>query len=1149
MKIMQQANFDFTADNNLSGFRLHRFEMLNWGTFHQKIWSISPLGKTSLLTGDIGSGKSTVIDALVSLLVPPKKILFNKAAGAESKERSLASYVLGAYKSEKDAESFRSKQITLRNDKNYSVLLAYFYNEGMAREITLAQVFRIKGATQIERFYIVGQMSMTIKEDFSNIFDLAGLKKRFKKHKNIELFDSFKSYSSRFCQLFGIQNIKALDLFFQTVSMKSVGNLTDFVRQHMLDKGNIEEKINNLCKNFDDLNRLHEAVLKAKSQIKALGPIEENGDKYNKANQELAQGRTCRDLLDPYFSSFRINLNQKRLENLELEKNKLVVSLNTHENSLKDQREKEIQTRQGIEQNGGGRIEFFESQIRQLAKERTRKQKLFQEYQKGAEAISLTIPGGGDEFVENQQFLETKQEKLLAKKKMTEKGILEKGIKIRKLHDQEKDIKSEIESLKSRKSNIPYKSLRLRAQLSENLGLQEDEIPFVGELIKVKDDSLKWEGAIEKLLHNFAQGILVPDKYYEQVSNFVDKTHLKGRLVYFRVKQKDRNTFDVDPQSIFHKVSIKFDTIFFDWIEAEIKKRFDFNCCDSLDDFRRNTKAITLNGQIKSSGVKHEKDDRYSLADRSRYVLGWTNKEKILALAYNLKELQTHGQKLINELKIIEKTKEQNELNWQICHDLLKIDSFEEIDWASCVAKIQEYKREIQAIEKSSTLLSDLKRVLAKTIEQIKNYECKIKEITEKKGSVLTKIEQIQIENQNAQEDLDQVEKKVQEHYFPLLKELLHQLKFIDGLNLHNLEKRKRDSREKLKEKINNLGRQVKVASEKTIRLMSDFCHAYPEETVDMDAAMESLHDFTQFLDKLKQEDLPRHQQRFKEKLNQDTVNGIAMFQNYLEQQKREIEDKITSINKSLLQIDYNDSSYIKLILEKSYDHEIKEFQASLKQCLSYSLDEFDLYSEAKFLQVKEIIDRFNGRVDLAEMDRRWTKKVTDVRNWFSFAASERWREDDVEKEFYSDSSGKSGGQKEKLAYTILASALAYQFGLEWGEVRTQSFRFVAIDEAFGRGSDESTRFGLELFKKLDLQLLVVTPLQKINVIEDYVHGVHFVHNIEGKNSQIRNLKIKEFRQEKKDYQMKDDYSVSDKEENINEPIRPTEKEGQKLLF
>jgi hypothetical protein len=78
------------------------------------------------------------------------------------------------------------------------------------------------------------------------------------------------------------------------------------------------------------------------------------------------------------------------------------------------------------------------------------------------------------------------------------------------------------------------------------------------------------------------------------------------------------------------------------------------------------------------------------------------------------------------------------------------------------------------------------------------------------------------------------------------------------------------------------------------------------------------------------------------------------------------------------------------------------------------------------------------------------------VRNWFVFAASERWRADDSEHEHYSDSGGKSGGQKEKLAYTVPAASLAYQFGLELGAVRSRSFRFVVIDEAFGRGSDES---------------------------------------------------------------------------------------------
>ena len=59
-------------------FRLARFEVLNWGTFHKHIWTILPAGENALLTGDIGSGKSTLVDALTTLLVPPRKITYNK---------------------------------------------------------------------------------------------------------------------------------------------------------------------------------------------------------------------------------------------------------------------------------------------------------------------------------------------------------------------------------------------------------------------------------------------------------------------------------------------------------------------------------------------------------------------------------------------------------------------------------------------------------------------------------------------------------------------------------------------------------------------------------------------------------------------------------------------------------------------------------------------------------------------------------------------------------------------------------------------------------------------------------------------------------------------------------------------------------------
>ena len=50
-----------------------------------------------------------------------------------------------------------------------------------------------------------------------------------------------------------------------------------------------------------------------------------------------------------------------------------------------------------------------------------------------------------------------------------------------------------------------------------------------------------------------------------------------------------------------------------------------------MAEFRRATRAVTKAGQIKG-GVRHEKDDRYRIDDRSRYVLGWSNERKIDAL-------------------------------------------------------------------------------------------------------------------------------------------------------------------------------------------------------------------------------------------------------------------------------------------------------------------------------------------------------------------------------------------------------------------------------------------------------------------------------------------------------------------------------------
>ena len=83
--------------SSLPGVRLQSVEVLNWGTFDKHAWRFDLNGESALLTGNIGSGKSTLVDAITTLLVPARKISYNKAAGAETRERDLRSYVLGLF--------------------------------------------------------------------------------------------------------------------------------------------------------------------------------------------------------------------------------------------------------------------------------------------------------------------------------------------------------------------------------------------------------------------------------------------------------------------------------------------------------------------------------------------------------------------------------------------------------------------------------------------------------------------------------------------------------------------------------------------------------------------------------------------------------------------------------------------------------------------------------------------------------------------------------------------------------------------------------------------------------------------------------------------------------------------------------------------
>ena len=119
---------------------------------------------------------------------------------------------------------------------------------------------------------------------------------------------------------------------------------------------------------------------------------------------------------------------------------------------------------------------------------------------------------------------------------------------------------------------------------------------------------------------------------------------------------------------------------------------------------------------------------------------------------------------------------------------------------------------------------------------------------------------------------------------------------------------------------------------------------------------------------------------------------------------------------------------------------------------------------------------------------------MTDVRNWLEYGVRELYTADNTEAEYYSASSGKSGGQKSLLAFTILASAITAQYGLCGGKDDVNRFRLVVVDEAFGKTDEENSQRALDLFKELGLQLVVINPFDaKSCIVENYVHSYHLV--------------------------------------------------------
>ncbi|MHA7135280.1 ATP-binding protein [Oerskovia turbata] len=1139
---------DAAADlDQRSGYRLDRLEVLNWGTFDKYAWSFELEGRNALLTGDIGSGKSTIVDAITTLLLPANRISYNKAAGADTRERTLRSYVAGHYKSERNEVTGASRHVGLRRGHTYSVILGEFANRGFDSRAVLAQVFWLKDGMQgqPERFYVTSTDPLTIADDFAGFDGDINVLRRRLRERGAQIRDHFPEYGRDFRRLLGIESEQAMELFHQTVSMKSVGDLNEFVREHMLEPFDAARWTEKLVAHFDDLTSAHDAVVKARAQIDQLAPLLADADAYDAAGEQARALSAQREALRGFTAGRRVEALDARIRVLE-------TSIAARADGL-DRRKEDLALldaeRQRLEVeragHGGDRLAQIEGEVARREVERAERRAKADEHTRYLTAAGLEPVANRDDFTalrERTADLQSEAQDALGE---IEGRAGEVAAELRAVEAEAREINAELKSLADRESNLPRTSLDLRARLCSDVGLSDADLPFAGELLGVRAEHAEWEGAAERVLRGFALSLLVPAQHYDAVSAWINAHDLRSKLVYHRVPApaagragKGRGGVGKvasrdDGPLLADLLEVK-DGDLAGWLSDELERRADYVCADALDDFQRLPRAVTREGQVKHSASHHEKDDRRSVRDRGGYVLGWSNQAKVDALLEEATDVTARRTALEERRDEVGREKSAAISRSGALNRLDVFREWRELDWEESVRAIAELHEEKRRIESAS---SELSRIA----DQLRDLATRATGIAAERDALLSAAgaDQHALDSARTQRDRSAHVLAEQGALDSGLAAELARLFDAEaaaqaaahGTGPDDVEPDAVESalRTRLTSQVEEAQSRQGQLGTRIAAQMTAFRAAYPVETTELDNDVRSAPEYRALHERLTRDDLPRFEVDFKTYLNTNTIRDIAGFHAELSKQADLIRERVEIINDSLRAIDYNPGRYIRLEMAPTPNTEVREFRADLRACTDGALG-LDLegrrdedtgeetvayYSEERFLRVKAIVERFRGREGQAEADEAWKRRVTDVRSWFVLSASERSREDDVEHEHYSDSGGKSGGQKEKLAYTILAASLAYQFKLDWGAVRSKAFRFVVIDEAFGRGSDESTRFALELFKSLGLQLLIVTPLQKIHVIEPYISAVGYVDNPTGRNSRLRTLTIEEYQQEK----------------------------------
>ena len=1051
--------------------KLKRMKLINWHRFEN---CVIDFGETTLLSGENGAGKTTILDAIQFVVICSANF-FNKAAHDNGK-RSLSGYVR--------CKTGRENKPYERTGEISAHVALEFYEESRDRYFIVGAV--IDSATEGQETavrYLMDNCRLSEEMFFKG-----------KTPRSISEFRSFNSKGIRqWCktQTEARKMIKARlgrieDKFFSLIpkamAFKPIDDIKEFVYTYVLDAKEVNiDLLRENVRSYQDLERTLESV---KRRMEKLEQIE--------GFYEEAQDCVKRDGMYEFFlSQAEVDLIKERIQRLEEEiqaeeyrKKQLTSQLEETEKERAQKQEIETNLRVELRQNQDfialeeqkKELErFLEEEKNCLEEKRILKKSIkksldqmdklleikdvdpcVRECRKRLESIEeiQNVPEARallDQVIQYKNQMYGKVQRKLA----------EVQIRLRERQTEREQLEGEIQRLKRKKLSYPEAVERLTEAVREEfqrLG-RKAEPHVLCEVLEIADES--WRNAVEGYLNTQRFYILVEPENFDIALGIYDRLRREKKAYGAGlINTQHMEDFDEAPEGTLAQTVTsknKYARRYINMVLGKVKM------CQRYEDLKKYSTSITrecMRYQNKvASAIKPEifrvpfigKNAfkvQLEQAEKKREVLN----EELEMLQEKIKNLEFAADPLL--------TGEDVDVKYRL-EILTRLSQVK--------ALIQKCRENIKTLEKNSTLIE--KQIQLEVLEKIRT------EIEKKAGDLNRQIGIAEQKIENRKEQLQagiQEKLKFQAHTAGLTQKAGNRVlnwkkEYEKQTSQKTFQQFKENYEKQRKSNWNRKENSEAFMTEQMVQYKSEYNFGAP-------ASMKGYPEFAAVYDRLRTSELLDYEEKVEAAKQAAEEEFREQFLAKLQENMKQAQGEFKELNRALKDIAFSSEQYEFLYMPS------KKYRSYYEMLM----DDFNVVQgESIFSGIfhenhREVIDELFERLAIQNDNNSKTlDEFTDYRTYMDYDI--KIIHSDGSYSYYSKvCEEKSGGETQTPFYVTVAASFVQLYS---NNIGGEAAGLVMFDEAFNNMDDERIGGVLEFLKRLPLQILIAAPPDKIQYI------------------------------------------------------------------